>query len=156
MSLRFKRIDSLQPYHHAPCDGVSVAITDIGRAVGSKTTGLVIQRIKPGFCSSQKHRHIFQEEILIVMDGAGILHHGDSPVNVNSGDCFCYLPGDQEAHMFENTGRQDLVIWAFGDRLPHEVCVYPDQGVAFVEGLGCDIPLDSLTESIWTEAKRPK
>jgi uncharacterized cupin superfamily protein len=48
---------------------------------------------------------------------------------VAPGDCICYLPGDPEAHAFENTGNEDLVIWAFGNRFRHEVWVYPDQGV---------------------------
>jgi hypothetical protein len=42
-----------------------------------------------------------------------------------------------------------LVIWAFGNRLNYEVCEYPDHGVAFVEGLGSEIPLAQLTQSDW-------
>jgi uncharacterized cupin superfamily protein len=62
----------------------------------------------------------------------------------------------QEAHAFDNTGSIDLVIWAFGNRFPHEVCVYPDENIAFVEGLGADVPLDSAAPSEWTEAKRQR
>jgi hypothetical protein len=64
----------------------------------------------------------------------------------------CYLPGDPEAHAFENTGNADLVIWAFR----HEVCVYPDQAVAFVEGLGADVPLVRIVPSSWTEERRKR
>jgi len=78
-------------------------------------------------------------------------------VPVGPGDCICYLPGDPEAHTFENTGPEDdLVIWAFGNRFRHEVCVYPDQGVAFVEGLGADVPLDRIAPSEWTEESRKR
>jgi uncharacterized cupin superfamily protein len=56
--------------------------------------------------------------------------------------------------MFENTGTVPLIIWAFGNRLRHEICEYPDQGVAFVEGLGSEIPLVHLVESDWTEERR--
>ena len=56
----------------------------------------------------------------------------------------------------ENTGAEDLVIWAFGDRVPHEIAVYPDQGVAFVEGLGAEFTLDQATRSDWTEDRRPR
>jgi len=96
--------------------------------------GLIIQTVAPGHFSSRRHQHVFQEEILVVMAGQGTLHHGEERVPVGPGDCFCYLPGDPEAHAFENTGTEELVIWAFGNRFRHEVCVYPDQGVAFVEG----------------------
>src|SRR5882724_9116521 len=106
-------------------------MSDIGRNLGSKTIGVVIQTIAPGCCSSRRHRHLFQEEILVVMAGNGTLNHGSERIEVKPGDCFCYLPEDPEPHNFENTGTTDLVIWAFGNRFPHEVCVYPDQGVAF-------------------------
>ena len=90
------------------------------------------------------------------MAGNGVLHHGDEPLPIGPGDCVCYLAGDPEAHAFENTGSEDLVIWAFGNRFRHEVCVYPDQGVAFVEGLGADVPLDTLIASEWTEERRKR
>ena len=47
-----------------------------------------------------------------------------------------------------------LIIWAFGNRLRNEICEYPDQGVAFVEGLGSEIPFEKLIESGWTEERR--
>ena len=87
---------------------------------------------------------MFQEEILIVMSGEGILHHGDERVPVGPGDCICYLPEDPEAHTFENTGAAEAVIWAFGNRFNHEVALYPDQGLAFVEGLGAEVPLAAV------------
>jgi uncharacterized cupin superfamily protein len=97
---------------------------------------------------------VFQEEILVVMGGIGVLLHGDERVPVRPGDAFCYTPDDPQTHTFENTGAEDLVIWAFGNRFPHEVCLYPDEGVAFVEGLGAEVPLASAVASDWTEAKR--
>lgn len=68
----------------------------------------------------------------------------------------CYLPGDPEPHAFENTGNEDLAIWAFGNRFRHEVCIYPDQGIAFVEGLGVDVPLSGAFASQWTEQRRKR
>jgi uncharacterized cupin superfamily protein len=90
------------------------------------------------------------------MEGNGTLLHGDGRVAVEPGDVICYLADDVEAHAFDNTGSIDLVIWAFGNRFPHEVCVYPDENIAFVEGLGADVPLDSAAPSEWTEAKRQR
>ena len=90
------------------------------------------------------------------MSGSGTLHHGGEKVAVGAGDAICYLPGDPEPHSFENTGDGELVIWAFGNRFRHEVCLYPDEGVAFVEGLGADVPLDRVTTSEWTEERRKR
>ncbi len=156
MDVRKTNIDMVRPFDHQPTAQVSAAIADVGRKIGSVKTGFVVQTVPPGFQSSQRHRHLFQEEILIVMSGNGQLLHGDEAVPVSEGDCVCYRAGDPEPHAFLNTGKNDLVIWAFGDRHSHEVCIYPDKNTAFVEGLEADVPLDSISESIWTEERRPK
>lgn len=127
---------------------------DVGRNVGSDKIGLVIQTIAPGKRASRRHRHLFQEELLIVMAGTGVLLHGDQRIPIAAGSCVCYRAGDPDAHTFENDGATDLVVWAFGNRFQYEVAVYPDEGVAFVEGLGAEVPLASITASAWTEDER--
>lgn len=156
MPVRKINIREVVPFDYSFEPPITARMADIGRALGSASIGLVVQTVQPGHRSSRRHRHIFQEEILIVMVGNGMLHHGDSRLPVGPGDAICYLPGDREAHTFENTGTENLVIWAFGNRFRHEVCVYPDQGVAFVEGLGAEIPLDRLVASEWTEERRKR
>src|SRR5262249_59129580 len=63
---------------------------------------------------------------------------------VGCGGFVGYQAGNGVAHTLENTGAAVLEVWAFGDRVPHEVCVYPDEGVAYVEALGGDVPLDDV------------
>ena len=156
MPLRKLNILDVAPFDYGFEPPIIARMADIGRALGSAAIGLAIQTVPPGNWSSRRHRHVFQEEILVVMAGSGTLHHGNEMLPVRPGDAICYLAGDPEPHAFENTGSEDLVIWAFGNRFPHEVCVYPDQGVAFVEGLGADVPLDSVIASEWTEERRKR
>jgi uncharacterized cupin superfamily protein len=156
MALRHVRIDAIAPFDYGFGGNIQARMADVGRAVGSQTVGLTIQTMAPGCRSSRRHKHVFQEEILIVMAGTGMLLHGDARVPVGPGDCFCYIPDDPEVHTFENTGPEALVVWAFGNRFRHEVCLYPDEGVAFVEGLGAEIPLASASESAWTEENRKR
>ena len=156
MSLRKLKLSELKSFAYAFGPGIEGKMADVGRSVGSKTIGLMIQTVAPGRFSSRRHKHLFQEEILIVMEGKGTLHHGQERIPMSAGDCVCYLPEDAEAHNFENTGTTDLVVWAFGNRFPYEVALYPDQGVAFVEGLGRDVPLDAGTTSEWTEDRRKR
>ena len=156
MALRHVRIDAVAPFDYGFGSNIQGRMADVGRAVGSQTVGLTIQTMAPGCRSSRRHKHVFQEEILIVMGGTGNLLHGETRVPVGPGDCFCYIPDDPEVHTFENTGTEDLVVWAFGNRFRHEVCLYPDEGVAFVEGLGAEIPLASACESAWTEENRKR
>jgi uncharacterized cupin superfamily protein len=156
MTLRKRAIADIRPFPYAFDESTKGQMTDVGRNLGSQSIGLIIQTVPPGCRSSRRHRHLFQEEILVVMSGEGTLHHGTERIPVAPGDGVCYLPEDPEAHCFENTGSSDLVIWAFGNRFPHEVCVYPDHGVAFVEGLGAEVPLDQAVGSDWTEDRRKR
>ena len=153
---RHVRIDAVTPFVYGFGPGIGGLMADVGRNVGSDRIGLTIQTVPPGNRTSRRHRHVYQEEILVVMQGAGRLLHGDERIAVTAGDCFCYRPEDADPHTFENTGTADLVIWAFGNRFPHEVCLYPDEGVAFVEGLGAEVRLDATVASDWTEARRQR
>jgi uncharacterized cupin superfamily protein len=156
MPVRKLNVQEVKPFEYSFGGLISARMTDIGRALGSASIGLTIQTVAPGHWSSRRHRHLLQEEILLVKAGRGTLHHGEERLPVGPGDCVCYLPGDPEPHAFENTGGDDLVIWAFGNRFRHEVCVYPDQGVAFVEALSAEVPLASLVQSGWSEEKRKR
>ncbi len=156
MPLRHVRVDAIKPFEYSFGGAIHARMADVGRTIGSQAIGLTIQTIAPGCRASRRHKHMFQEEILIVMAGTGTLLHGEERVPVEPGDCFCYTPEDPELHTFENTGAEDLVVWAFGNRFRHEVCLYPDEGVAFVEGLGSEIPLNSVRQSGWTEEKRKR
>jgi uncharacterized cupin superfamily protein len=156
MTLHHVRIGGVAPFEYDFGGNIRARMADLGRAVGSQSIGLTIQTVTPGCRSSRRHRHVFQEEILIVMAGTGTLLHGEAQVPVRPGDCFCYTPCDAEVHTFENTGTDDLVLWAFGNRFSHEVCLNPDEGVAFVEGLGSEIPLAAAVESAWTEERRKR
>jgi uncharacterized cupin superfamily protein len=156
MPLHMLKIAEVAPFTYAFDGNIKARMADIGRKIGSKAIGFAIQTVPPGCQSSRRHKHVFQEEILIIMSGSGLLHHAAERIAVGPSDCVCYLPEDPEPHTFENTGSSDLVIWAFGNRCPHEICLYPDQGLAFVEGLGADAPLDQMMPSDWTEERRPR
>ena len=156
MALRMTKLAEVKPFAYGFGGNIEGTMADIGRTLGSKNIGLIIQTVPPGSASSRRHRHLFQEEILLVMAGAGVLCHGEERIAVGAGDCICYLPEDEEAHCFENSGSAELVIWAFGNRFRHEIALYPDQEVAFVEGLGAEVPLAALSASEWTEEKRKR
>src|SRR5499425_3307898 len=80
------------PYAIAP--GVGGEVRDVGRAVGTRNVGLRIQRIPPGARASRRHRHLFQEELLVVVRGEGTLIHGEERVVVRSGDFVSYPAGN--------------------------------------------------------------
>lgn len=152
MKVRHVHLDDVQQVPYVIGDKVAATRADVGRTLGSANIGLAIQRVEPGKRSSRLHRHVFQEEILLVHSGTGVLLHGEERIPVRAGDAFCYVAGDPEAHTFENTSLEEtLVIWAFGNRFPHEVCEYPEEGLAFVEGLNAEVPLNNTAPSEWAK-----
>lgn len=105
MPLRKANVRQIAPFDYRFDGSIGGQMTDVGRNIGSANIGLIIQTVPPGNFSSRRHRHLFQVEILVVMSGSGMLHHGDERQPVEPGDAVCYLPGDPEAHTF---------LWSFG------------------------------------------
>ena len=84
---------------------------DLGRSLGSEIIGLRIQRVPPGKRSSLKHRQLFQEEMILILSGEGVLLHGSARIPVRPMDCVAHLPSDPAAHCFENTGTDGPSSW---------------------------------------------
>src|SRR5262249_13796119 len=97
MPTRKMNISDIAPFDYRFDGSIGGQMTDVGRTRGSSTIGLNIQPVPPAIFSSRRHRHLFQEEILIVMSGTGLLHHGQQQLPVGPGDAVCYLAGDPEA-----------------------------------------------------------
>ncbi len=76
MPLRKLKIADVTPFADAFEGDIGAGMADIGRTNGSRTIGLAIQTVAPGCLSSRRHKHVFREESLIVISGAGLLHHG--------------------------------------------------------------------------------
>ncbi len=140
--LRKLNVNDLPWIDFALGEKVANAFRDPGRAVGSSRVGLRIQRVPPGKQASRLHRHLFQEELFLVASGTGYLRHGDERVRLVPGDCVSYHAGDATPHTVVNDGAEPLEVLSFGDRASHEVCLYPEDGVAYVEALDREVPLE--------------
>src|SRR5215472_17854876 len=86
MTIRKLNISEIVPFDYEFETPIGGKMTDVGRNIGSATIGLNIQTVPPGNFSSRRHRHLFQEEILVVMSGTGLLHHGQQRLPVGPGD----------------------------------------------------------------------
>src|SRR5260370_39748439 len=69
MSLRKVKLSDLKSFAYSLGGNIQAKRADVGRTVGSKTIGLTIQTVGRGCFSPRRHKHVFQEEILIVMSG---------------------------------------------------------------------------------------
>jgi uncharacterized cupin superfamily protein len=114
---------------------IALEFKDPARHLGSTISGLRIERLAPGKQASPLHRHLLQEELFLILSGTGILRHGDQEIPVKPGDFIVYPPADPAPHTFVNNGSEPLEFIAAGNRLPYEVCEYPEEGTVYVEAL---------------------
>lgn len=117
---------------------------DLGRAAGSRLSGLQHVTVQPGRRSSVRHCHSHDDEIFVVLEGSATLLLGDERTRVTPGTVVARPPATGVAHSFE-AGDDGLVMLAYGTREPADTCWYPDSRKISFRGLGviCRVePLD--------------
>ncbi|MDX6592868.1 MAG: hypothetical protein QOJ13_2064 [Gaiellales bacterium] len=108
---------------------------DIGRAAGSKHTGLNHVTAAHGHLTAPPHCHSAEEELFVVLEGEGVLLQGDDEHPVRTGDVVGQPPGTGVAHSFR-AGENGIAILAYGTREPNDICYYPRSGKVFLRGVG--------------------
>jgi uncharacterized cupin superfamily protein len=104
--------------------GVVRHTRSLGDAVGLKTIGVHLVRLKPGATSTVYHFHHHDEEWIYVLSGRGIAEIGDEKHEVGAGDFMGFVAGSAP-HLLHNPNDEDLVYLVGGNRLPFDVCDYP-------------------------------
>ena len=107
---------------------------NLGKAVGSVTTGLQHVEVAPGMASAPFHCHSLEEELFVVLDGDGTLRLGDEEIPVRPGHVVSRPPGTGVAHTFRG-GDSGLTYLAYGTREPGDACFYPDSNKVLVAGV---------------------
>jgi uncharacterized cupin superfamily protein len=129
-------------------EGASVSSywRDVGRAIGSRRTGLKHVRVSRGKLGVPPHCHSAEEEIFVVLEGDGWLelipspHQRDESVKeerhgVRRGSVVARPAGTRIAHTF-GAGPAGLTYLAYGTRDPNDVAYYPRSRKLFWRGLG--------------------
>lgn len=122
-------------------DGATVGrrVRDLGRDAGSRRTGLRHSEVLPGKLNAAPHCHSAEEEIFVVLEGAGdlLLWEADGVVEhpVRSGSVVSRPPGTGVAHSFR-AGEQGVTLLMYGTRDPNDMCYYPRSQKIYFRGLG--------------------
>ena len=132
-------------------DGATVGrrIRDLGRAGGSQDTGLRLSEVLPGKLNAAPHCHSAEEEIFVVLDGAGELElYGVDPEPterhaVRRGHVVARPAGTGIAHGFRG-GPDGLTLLMYGTRDSGDVCYYPRSRKVFLRGVGLVARLERL------------
>jgi uncharacterized cupin superfamily protein len=127
-------LDDIPPteYHRGR---VRQKIRPIGRALGAETTGMRHVRIAAGAHGTPHHCHGAEEELFVVLGGAGELRLGEDRHPVARGTVVARPPGTGVAHSFiAGDGGLELLGW--GTQVPNDIAYYPDSGKVFLCGVG--------------------
>jgi len=150
---RPSRIVNVEDVRASVRDGATVAhaVRDLGRAVGSLKTGLRLYDVPAGKLLNPPHAHSAEEEIFVVLGGAGTLelwphprlggeheHHA-----VRAGSVVARPAGTGRAHAFV-AGETGLEVLAFGTRDPRDVTYYPRSGKVNIRGIGVICRLEAV------------
>jgi len=107
----------------------------LGRAAGATRTGLNHVALAPGSAGPPPHCHTVEEEIFVVLDGAGVLTLGGDTFPVRRGNVVARPAGTGVAHSFR-AAPAGLVYLAYGTREPGDITWYPRSKKVYFRGLG--------------------
>ena len=122
---------------------VARAVRDLGRAAGSEKTGMQLFDVAPGKLVNPPHCHSAEEEIFVVLDGAGSFElwpnrrfGGDHETHpVRRGSVVARPAGTGRPHTFR-AGDAGMQVLAYGTRDTRDVTFYPRSGKVSFRGVG--------------------
>lgn len=98
---------------------------DVARAVGSATTAMYIYDLAPGISACPYH-YEYEEEWLLVVDGAVLLRTPKGERTLERGDLVRFPPGREGAHQIVNRSESSARTLMFSSSRVPAVSVYPD------------------------------
>jgi uncharacterized cupin superfamily protein len=108
---------------------------NLGDAAGSVLSGMNHIVVPPGGRSSTRHCHSLEDEIFVVLEGAGELLLGEDRSSVRPGSVVYRPRATGVAHTFQASG-EGLTLLAYGTREPDDTCWYPDSRKLCFGGVG--------------------
>jgi len=130
----------IEPFRHGAVDS---EWRDLGIAAGSALSGINHIVVAPRARSAPFHCHGAEEEIFVVLAGAGTLRLGDERHAVEGGHVIARPPATRVAHQFI-AGDGGLTLLAWGTREPNDIVWYPDSGKVNLRGVGIKARLEPL------------
>jgi len=100
---------------------------DLGRAGGSVTSGLRHARIEEGQWNCPPHWHSAEEELFVVLEGAGEVELGTQRFGLRAGSVVARPPASGVEHALIG-GPGGMTYLVYGTRRAHDACHYPRTG----------------------------
>lgn len=108
----------------------------LASGTAAKQLGVSINVLPPGKMGCPYHYHHGEEEVFIVLEGAGTLRVAGERLAIGSGDVVFIPPGPEYPHHIINTSEAPLKYLSISNTCDPDVCVYPDSNKVGVFGTG--------------------
>lgn len=120
---------------------------ELAGTAGSERSGLNWLALEAGAHSSVPHCHSLEEEVFVVLEGAGTLELWASPISVErgaveredvpvrAGDLVARPPGSRVSHRF-TAGDGGMTMLVYGTREANDIAYYPESKKIYFRGIG--------------------
>lgn len=117
---------TLEHQQRAPLyDTMCGSLTD---GLAARKLGAGIDVLAPGKRGCPYHYHLAQEEMFVILEGAGTLRVAGEMLPVRAGDVIVIPAGPEYPHQLVNTSNAPMRYLSLSTQERPEVCVYPDSG----------------------------
>jgi uncharacterized cupin superfamily protein len=106
-------------------EGYRSGVARVGKAAGGAALAVKVYEIPPGESLCPYH-YEYEEEWLLVLDGAVTLRAPEGEQTLSAGDIVCFPPGPGGAHKASNDGGSAARVMMFSSAREPAVAVYPD------------------------------
>lgn len=123
----FINLDELDDFQESCHGAFEDKYSSVSSKIGAKKLGYGVTIVPPGKKLCPFHNHRINEEMFLILDGAGTLRYGDSEYFIKKNDIIACPPGEKGvAHQIINTSEADLKYLCLSTNEPYEICEYPD------------------------------
>ncbi|MHB8657394.1 MAG: cupin domain-containing protein [Solirubrobacteraceae bacterium] len=126
----------------APTKPDGAEVRALGRMAGARLSGLNHVVLPGGRFGAPSHCHALEEELFLILEGAGTLWLASEPHALRSGDVVARPPGTGVPHSLQ-AGDEGLTYLAFGTRVAGDSVFYPAAGKVRLRGLGVSIDVSA-------------
>ena len=106
-------------------EGYRSGYVKLTKALGASALNVNVFELPPGTSTCPYH-YEYEEEWLIVLDGAVVVRAPDGEHELARGDAVCFPPGAEGAHKTTNAGVETARVLMFSSSREPAVAVYPD------------------------------
>jgi uncharacterized cupin superfamily protein len=100
----------------------------VGARLGAQKLGYSFFQVAPGKAAFPYHAHTGNEEMIYIIEGAGVLRFAREKVVVKAGTVIACPPGPAYPHQLINTGDIDLRYLVVSTMEYPDISEYPDSG----------------------------